>query len=134
MLLTKSLLTDHAAVTDLAVESLNISGRLRFRATGLSMMPAISPGSCVTIKKTDIAAVEPGSVVLVRSHAGLLLHRLVGRDGQFAITRGDNNKDPDPPVTCAQILGVMAAVERPRILRRWYFRVRAQIRTWQHGR
>jgi len=126
------------AVADIALESLNRSGRLQLKVTGTSMLPAISPGSYATIVKTDAGRAEPGDVVLVKSPGGLLLHRFIdlrlsgGRP--FVITRGDNNENDDPPVSPDGFLGVLAGLEQPCLAKRWFFRLRtglkALLRIW----
>jgi hypothetical protein len=103
-------------VNELAVESLRIAGRLRFRAQGASMIPAIMPGTEVEIERRD--AVAAGDIVLTRTPAGLRLHRLIEIRGEQFVTRGDNHRHEDPPISAENVLGTM----RPRPSRpaRWF--------------
>jgi hypothetical protein len=126
------------ALIGMAVESLNLSGRLSLKVTGTSMLPAILPGSYATIIAADPAHVEPGRIVLVRSDSGLRLHRLVRRcvsaEGAFLVTRGDNNEDEDPGVSSGNLLGVLAGIEQPSLVKRCIFRFRnwlnAPLKIW----
>lgn len=100
---------------DVAVESLRLSGRLRLRVTGSSMLPTIRPGSRVLIRRVAQDEVQPGQIVLVRTETGFRLHRLVAivsaPDGARLITRGDNHMEDDPGIDPSELLGVFAAVE-----------------------
>jgi signal peptidase I len=121
------------ALIDLAVQSLNISGRLRIKVTGTSMLPAIYPGSYASIVRTDLESVKPGDIVLVKSGCGLRLHRMIRRsfagEEAFFVTRGDNNESDDPPVSRDEFLGMLAGLEQPTPLRRWYFAFRSWLQT-----
>ncbi len=101
---------------DVALESLRLSGSLRLRVTGSSMLPAIRPGSRVLIRRAAEDEIECGDIVLLRTNTGLRLHRLVSvmnaPDGALLITRGDNDMEDDPPVSASQLLGIFARVEQ----------------------
>jgi signal peptidase I len=119
----------YQTVIDVALDSLHLSGRLRLKVTGTSMLPAIHSGSYVSVSKMDLARVEPGNIVLVRSNHGLRLHRLIRIEwsaaGAVAITRGDNNDSDDPPVAAEGLLAVLHAIEQPSAGKRWISRLRA---------
>lgn len=80
------------------------------------MAPTIRPGSHVMIRRTGLDEIQCGDIVLVRTGSGLRLHRLVSRinaaDGVLLITRGDNDMEPDPPVSASQLLGIFAGLEK----------------------
>lgn len=107
----------HAVVLDLAIESLHRSGKLRFRAQGASMMPAIHPGTCVEIRRATPDRIAPGDIVLLKTLAGLRLHRIVEIGPDLLITRGDNHEHNDTPADPRDLLGRLHSVSRPR--RRW---------------
>src|SRR5450759_2527605 len=102
-----SMYADRTQITkcDLAASVLLSSGRLQFRATGASMLPALWPGDLMTIQSAGIAAIGPGEIVLFRLNRSLCLHRAVQNTGGCLITRGDSVPDPDPPVQPSEILG-----------------------------
>jgi hypothetical protein len=101
---------------DVAVDSLRLSGNLRLRVTGSSMLPTIRPGSRVLIRRAALDEVQCGEIVLIDGNTGLRLHRLVslvsGADGTLLITRGDNDMEDDPPVSASQLLGIFTGIEQ----------------------
>jgi signal peptidase I len=108
---------DRETTLQLALECLAGAGRLRLRVTGASMLPAIASGSYVLIRRCAAAEVMPGDVVLAKTADGVRLHRLIeirgyGTDAWW-ITRGDNNGYCDPPLSHADVLGVLTSVEPP---------------------
>lgn len=89
--------------------------RVRFRARGPSMAPAIRDGDEVEVAPADPAALRPGAVVLYADAAGrLTLHRLVCRDRATGrlLLRGDAVGGYDAPVAPAQVLGRVVRVVR----------------------
>ncbi len=108
----------HRVVLDLAIESLCKSGNLRLRVYGASMLPTIRPGTCLVVQQTTPDQVSTGDVVLVITPAGLRLHRVVGiRQDQTFVTRGDNHRHNDRPVSAADVLakwhGVITSEPEP---------------------
>ena len=101
---------------DVAVDSLRLSGSLRLRVTGSSMLPTIPPGSRVLIRRVVPDEIQCGDIVLLRADTGLRLHRLVSvlnaSSGAQLITRGDNDMEDDPPIGAAQLLGLFAGIEQ----------------------
>lgn len=108
---------------ELALECLAVSGRLRLRVNGSSMLPYIRPGSCVVVRRAAPGEMCPGEVVLARTPDGVRLHRLIEiqRPGTKTlwVTRGDNHEHLDPPLKAEHLLGVLAHVERQGP-RRWF--------------
>lgn len=96
----------------LAQETLQRFGRLRFRAMGSSMLPAIAPGDLLVFRKATAVDLAPGQVVLVRRHDMLVAHRLVSRNGDTLTTMGDSLPTADAPVHASQLLGVLEAHSR----------------------
>lgn len=63
-----------------------------------SMQPAIAPGDLVVSRPASTGDLQSGHVLLGRDpdHPGRLrLHRIVRRDGNGFVTKGDANPDPD---------------------------------------
>jgi hypothetical protein len=76
------------------------------------MLPSVRPGSRVKIRRAGLDDVRSGDVVLVRTDAGLRLHRLVDiRPGPLLVTRGDNHRHTDPPESVDRLLGVADRIE-----------------------
>jgi len=103
---------------ELAAEVLRSSGRLRLRATGASMLPAVWPGDIMSVRSHDAAEALPGDIVLFGREGRLVAHRVVERtlcqDRIQWVTRGDSVGSNDAPVSSHQLLGRVTAIERGR--------------------
>ena len=102
---------------DVATELLSRGRRVRFRAPGSSMGPAILHGEAITVEPVRPPDVRTDDVVLYRADRRVIAHRVVGIDkaneaAPVFITRGDNTRSADAPVQPRQILGRVVAVER----------------------
>ena len=101
---------------DLALEVLRSFGKLRFAATGSSMLPAIWPGETLVVERARSNQFQVGDVVLVERRGGLCAHRLVSKvDGLGIsqwITQGDAISVQDDPVDDRDVLGRVAYVIR----------------------
>jgi hypothetical protein len=94
---------------ELATEVLRAFGRLRFAATGWSMLPSLLPQDTLVVERIGEHPVGVGDVVLVRRSHGLRAHRVVGKSGDMErpqwITQGDGMAAPDLPVNPHELLG-----------------------------
>lgn len=63
-----------------------------------SMIPALQPGGKVRVVHTDFSRVKLGDIVVRRVNwkAATIVHRVVGKRGGGWLTRGDDNREPDP--------------------------------------
>lgn len=86
----------------------------RFHARGRSMWPMIRDGDVLTIAPRTPAAFRRGDVVaFVHPKGGrLMVHRIVDRDGQRFLLRGDHAARPDGWIAENRILGKVTSVER----------------------
>ena len=98
---------------------------------GESMVPTLSDGDAVLV---DLESPRPriGDVVVFRTRDDLVVHRYLGavhtrRNGRHLRLRGDGRPTFDPPVTRAQILGIVRAVERGGV---WWDLDRSGARVW----
>ena len=118
-----------ALFLDLAGELLGRGHRVRFRAEGGSMHPAIRSGETLIVEPVSPADLERGDIALHHSRRGITAHRVVeirdegGRKPLF-VTRGDNVGSADEPVEPRQILGKVVAVERKSLGARLLHRAR----------
>jgi hypothetical protein len=123
--------TAAAVKCDLASEVLQSFGKLRFAATGWSMLPTVWPGDTLVVERVTPDQVQVGEVVLVGRDRRLCAHRLVSRvegsgnsdwiaprfvtprfiTAQF-ITQGDAMSAPDRPVSENELLGRVTSVIR----------------------
>jgi signal peptidase len=85
--------------------------RVRFRATGRSMAPAILDGDVLTVVPAGPEEIRPGDVILYPGAWGLLAHRVVARleDGSF-LAQGDAIGSDREEVAPDRILGRVVAV------------------------
>ena len=100
----------------LAAEVLQSTGELRFRASGISMLPALWPGDCLTIQSHSFEEVQPGDLVLYARGGRFFIHRITRKcasgEETFLITRGDCMAEEDPPVKKSELLGKVIAIHR----------------------
>ena len=90
---------------------------LRFEAKGHSMHPFVQDGDIIVVEPTEFSHLRLGDIVLYHvSEEAVLAHRIVGRmqrDGtDYLFTRGDAVWSLDGPISPAQILGRVTAIER----------------------
>ena len=64
---------------ELAAEVLRSWGRLRLRATGASMLPAVWPGDVLSVRSQGVVEALPGDIVLFGREGRLVAHRVVER-------------------------------------------------------
>ena len=68
-----------------------------------SMEPELSVYDLIAVRPAEDYAV--GDVVVYQSRGELIVHRLVELRGDEAVTKGDANPSPDPPLSTSQIKG-----------------------------
>src|SRR5258708_31347762 len=99
----------NAVHLELAAETLLRSSEVRFVARGTSMLPAIVPGDCLTIKSFSPGEVPSyGEALLVHRDGEFRIHRLVpvldNTPQHLYIFRCDALLADDPPVLRRPIL------------------------------
>ena len=94
-------------------ELLKRGARVRFRARGASMSPAIRDGEVVQITPVIVSKLRKDDIVLAKSEYGFRLHRIMRMDhaNDVFLTRGDCGEQDDPALTGSQILGLAQAKE-----------------------
>ena len=93
------------AVTDASLQ-LSTGASASKEVTTYELEPAIGAGDVVILCRTDPAALEVGDVIQYQSDGCTVIHRIVEKDGDTFITRGDANNAPDlRPVEREQVLG-----------------------------
>lgn len=96
-------------VTAAALALFVVKSRLEGRPPGIaglqvlavnsgSMVPAFGAGSAVLVKPVDPAEINPGDIITYALGDSLITHRVVAREGEGFVTRGDANDSPDPGV------------------------------------
>jgi signal peptidase I len=117
---------------DLSTELLRQGKSIRFRAPGRSMYPTIREGEAITVDPIEPSSINIGDIILYRQDTSVVAHRVVriiktelsppcsldaehqSNDTRHAfLFRCDTwGKEDLKPVTGAQILGKVIAVER----------------------
>ncbi|AUG81141.1 hypothetical protein CFP65_6486 [Kitasatospora sp. MMS16-BH015] len=106
-------MTEASAEVALLRRALASVGRAKVRTTGRSMLPAIAPGTVVTLVARPFGEVVPGDVVMAVLGGRLIAHRVVRATGAALLTLGDNLPLLDPPVGPEQYLGVVPECHGP---------------------
>jgi signal peptidase I len=105
-----------AAGCALIPEVLRLSGTVRLRAFGSSMLPAIFPGDILIIDRAELNRSVPGDIVLFKRDKRLFAHRVVGqhdRNGvRCLVTSGDALAECDSPVFPEELLGRVNSIVR----------------------
>ena len=135
----KELLT--AAAPALITDVLTRYGRLRLRAFGSSMTPAIRPGDVLCVEGCTADEARPGDVLLMRQGERVLAHRLIRKQRHgvevLLVTRGDSlwHTDSDHPVPI--VLGRVTGIGSITWLGRLYgvtlteaTRLSSSVRSW----
>jgi len=106
----------HAFKLELAAEILRQFSEVRFVAQGTSMLPAIYPGDCLTLKSFGAAPPRRGEIVLCRRAGEFRVHRIASilekGTAKFYVLRGDALTDDDPPVPADELLGRVTSLAR----------------------
>ncbi|MFC1948175.1 signal peptidase I [Chloroflexota bacterium] len=89
---------------------------IKFRAYGDSMVPTIRNGDLLTVEPNKEGDLNPGDIIFYRhSESKYSAHRLVAKkmasQGETLITRGDNQKYTDIPISSEQVLGKVVSIE-----------------------
>lgn len=101
-----------AACCDLVLDALRISGKVKIKVNGASMLPAIWPGDLVSIRRCVPSELKSGSVIAFRQNRRLIIHRLIDRTGDSIVTRGDALPRFDADVHDSDVLGCVDTVMR----------------------
>lgn len=97
----------HAVKCELAAESLRLSGTLRIKVTGWSMLPTIWPGDTLVVNTAQPSDIVPGDVALFQRDGSFFAHRVLEKNDcrDEILSRGDAMADSDAPFACRQLLG-----------------------------
>ena len=108
--------TRHACQLELAAEIVREFSEVRFVAQGTSMLPAIYPGDCLTVRSFGAAPPRRGDIVLCRCDGEFRVHRIVSilenAPAMSYVLRGDSLTLDDPSVAAADLLGRVTSIAR----------------------
>ena len=98
--------------TSIAQEVLGRGRILRFKAKGGSMSPFIRNGDVVEVVPVK-GKINLGDIILYHSSCGSpVIHRVIHRNTESIITKGDSVPGSDQPILSKQVLGQVVAVEK----------------------
>ena len=97
---------------DLVQEFLDTGNSFRFQARGRSMWPTIRDGEFLHVEPLGDRQLRLGEVVLFRRGGVFKAHRVIRRNRDFVLVRGDACIDSDGWIAVAEILGRVVAAER----------------------
>src|ERR1700733_5673001 len=66
-----------AACCELVLDVARTSGEVSLKLTGTSMLPAVWPGDVVTVRRCDLAELQPRQIVLFHREGTLVAHRVL---------------------------------------------------------
>jgi signal peptidase I len=97
----------HAVKCELAAESLRLSGTLRIKVTGWSMLPTIWPGDTVVVSTVQPSDIVAGDVALFQRDGSFFVHRVLEKNDcrNEVLSRGDAMPEADAPFVSRQLLG-----------------------------
>lgn len=113
-MISRDVTLEHSARTDLAAESLRLSGTLRIKVTGWSMLPTIWPGDTIVVNTADHSQIAAGDIALFRRKNDFFVHRVLGVNSSpmEVLSRGDCMPQADPPFASGELLGKVQFIVR----------------------
>ena len=109
-------MTDGDILPELISELLKQGHKVRFKAPGKSMQPAVLDGDVLIVEPVDAAVIKIGDIILYQAEAHLIAHRVksIEKNENFYafLLCGDASFSYDEPVYADQILGKAIAIER----------------------
>jgi signal peptidase I len=101
-------------LTKLLQAVLHKGAPFRFRAKGFSMSPFIKDDDIITVSPLMDGSIRFGDVVaFIRPEMiKLVIHRVIGKEGEYFHIKGDNIPDTDELIPVTNIMGRVTRVER----------------------
>jgi uncharacterized repeat protein (TIGR01451 family) len=83
----------------------------RFQARGRSMWPIIGDGEIIHVRPVQSSQIKIADIVLFRDGKSFKAHRVVRKQGDLFVTRGDTGLEPDGVIRGGGIVGKVIAKE-----------------------
>jgi len=105
---------EHDALIDLIRVAAGNGATISFRARGPSMSPFIRDNDLLTVSPVIESDVKVGDVLAFvhPTTGGLIVHRIIKRDGNNFVMRGDSRFDEDGAFPTACLLGRVTGIRR----------------------
>jgi len=104
--------TENTNWTELVETLLEDDHRLILRMKGFSMYPCLKPGDKGVVEKCILHDLRPGDIIVFKQNGSLVAHRLMHRNHDVLMAKGDHNKHYDPVVKEDALIGRVIRVER----------------------
>ena len=101
-----------AACCELILAVARTSGEVSLKLSGTSMLPAVWPGDVVTVRRCDLAELQPRQIVLFHREGTLVAHRVLLASQNQLMTQGDSVPACDPPVNASEVVGQVIGISR----------------------
>jgi signal peptidase I len=98
--------------TGLFLDLLRENGWARLTVAGNSMIPVLRVGDTIVVEAVTDSSICPQDIVVFLRSGALCTHRVVKSSGPNVITRGDANRHLDFPISRAECLARVIAIER----------------------
>lgn len=95
----------------------NLFGYSLFEVATGSMMPTIQVGDVVIVKITE--EVNENDIIVYQDEESIITHRLIEKNEERIVTRGDANNSEDKPIEQNMIIGLV-------------IKIIPQLGTWQN--
>lgn len=95
--------------TSLFLQSLK---RFKIPGDGKSMVPVLWPKDILYIKKLSFNKIKVDDIVLTHNEKFLFAHRVIYKNSDFVVTKGDNNTISDGKIAAEKIIGKVEKIKR----------------------
>ena len=106
----------HKIIDHLILEELLNGKEVALRVWGKSMYPLMRQGDSIRLEKCTVGTLAIGDIITFKKDCRYFTHRMLWRtkkaNGIMLVTKGDNEINPDPPVSPDHILGRVVAIRR----------------------
>ncbi len=92
------------------------SNKFLLKTTGTSMLPILQSGDIVEYKKTTLGKCRLNDIILVKKNGRMFTHRVIYKNQNYLLTRGDNNYNSDGKIHPSQVIGKVNKLKRNRLL------------------
>ena len=92
-----------------------------------SMSPLLKTGDIVIVEHVAQNEYNPGDIIVFESNRSMITHRLLAKQENHWLTKGDNAINPDPPLRPELILGKVSAIQKENHI------LKIHSRFWQYS-
>src|SRR3989338_6390297 len=82
------------------------------KAEGMSMLPILKPGDVLFLRRIKFRQAKINDLIMLMKGGKVITHRVIYKNTDHLITKGDNNQKSDGKVYPHQIIGKVYQVKR----------------------